>query len=78
MYTCTYSVESDNNADTNYEWRNYKDYRSLYKNWWISNESPTEVSKYWQWFISHYFNDIIQWAGAAPTTINHLNWDAVS
>ena len=78
---CTYSVESDNrfrNADTNHEWHPYKEYRSLYKNWCISNESPTEAPKYWQWFISHYLSDIIQWAGAAPTSINHLNWGAVS
>ena len=78
---CTCSVESEDkfyNADTNYEWHPYKEYRSLYKNWCISNESPKEAPKYWQWFISHYLNDIIQWAGAAPTSINHLNWGAVS
>ena len=78
---CTFSVESENifrNADTKYQWYRYKDYRSLYKNWCISNESPTEASKYWQWFISHYLNDIVEWAGAAPTSINHLNWGAVS
>ena len=78
---CSYSVESDNmfyNADTNYEWHPYKDFRSLYKNWCISNESPTEATKYWQWFISRYLSDIIEWAGAAPTSISHLNWGAVS
>ena len=78
---CSYSVESDNmfnNADTNYEWLPYKDYRNLYKNWCISNESPTEAPKYWQWFISHYLKDIIEWARATPTKISHLNWGAVS
>ena len=78
---CTYSIESDcrfKNADTNYEWHPYKDYRSVYKNWCISNESPTEAPKYWQWFVFNYLDDIIQWVGAEPTPIDHLNWGAVS
>ena len=78
---CTHSIESEHqfrNRDTNYKWVPFKDYRSLYKNWCISNESPTEAPKYWQWFISHYLDDIIKWAGAAPTSIDHLNWGAVS
>ena len=79
---CTYSVDSDNrfrNADTNDEWVPYKNYRSIYKNWCFSNESNTEEApKYWQWFISHYLKEIIEWVGAAPTSIDHLNWGAVS
>ena len=78
---CTYLVVSKNNfrnVDTNNQWVPFKNYRSLYKNWCISNESPTEAPKYWQWFISHYLKDIIKWAGAAPTSIGHLNWKAVS
>ena len=78
---CTFSVESENrfcNQDTNYAWIPYKYYRRLYKNWCISNESPTEAPKYWQWFISRYLKDIIQWAGAAPTSISHLRWKSVS
>ena len=48
---CTFSVESENsfrNQDTNETWVPYKDYRTIYKNWCISNESPTEAPKYWQ------------------------------
>ena len=78
---CTYSVESDctfRNADTNDQWVPYKDYRSIYKNWCISNESPTEAPKYWQWFIFNYLDEITEWAGAVPTSIDHLNWGAVS
>ena len=78
---CTYSVESENNfrnVDTNHQWVPYKNYRSYYKNWCISNESPKESPKYWQWFISHYLKNIIKWVGSAPTSIDHLNWGAVS
>ena len=78
---CTYSVESEynfRNKDTNYEWVPYKDYRNIYKNWCISNESPTESPKYWQWFISNFLDEIIEWVGAEPTSIDHLNWGAVS
>ena len=78
---CTYLVESEyqfRNKDTNYQWFPYKDYRIFYANWCISNESPTEAPKYWQWFISCYLKEIIKWAGAAPTSIDHLNWGAVS
>ena len=78
---CTYSVDSEKkfrNKDTNYKWFPYKDYRKLYANWCISNESPTEAPKYWQWFISCYLKEIIKWTGADPTSIGHLNWGAVS
>ena len=78
---CTNSIESKyqfRNKDTNYQWFPYKDYRNLYPNWCISNESPTEAPKYWQWFISCYLKEIIKWTGAAPTPIDHLNWGAVS
>ena len=78
---CTYSIESEcnfKNADTNGEWVPYKSYRSIYKNWCISNESPTEAPKYWQWFIYSYLREIVEWVGAEPTSIDHLNWEAVS
>ena len=78
---CTYAIESDctfHNADTNDEWVPFKDYRSIYKNWCISNESPTEAPKYWQWFIFNYLDEITEWARAVPTPIDHFNWGAVS
>ena len=78
---CTFSVESEClfwNQDTNGSWVPCKDYRTIYKNWCISNESPTEAPKYWQWFISCYLKNIIEWVGAAPTSIDHLNWKAVT
>ena len=78
---CTHSIESDcrfRNSDTKNEWVPYKDYRDIYKNWCISNESPIEAPKYWQWFISNYLDEITAWAGATPTSIDRLGWGAVS
>jgi len=78
---CTFSVESDyqfRNSDTNYQWIPYKEYRSIYKGWCISNESPKEAPKYWQWFVNKYIDDIIEWVGSAPTAVNHLGWGGVS
>ena len=78
---CTFSVESENqfkNSDTNYKWVPYKEYRSIYKNWCISNESPKEAPKYWQWFVHKYIADIIQWVRSAPTAVDKLGWGGVS
>ena len=78
---CTYSVESNQNFknnDTNDKWVPYRDYRKIYKDWIISDESPKESPKYWQWFISNYLDEIIEWVGAKPTSIDHLNWGTVS
>ena len=78
---CTHSVESESrfkNGDTNDNWVPFKDYRTIYKNWCISNESPKEAPKYWQWFIYNYLDDVTKWVGAEPTSIDHLNWKMVS
>ena len=78
---CTFSVESQNkfrSSDTNYKWVPYKEYRSIYKDWCISNESPKEAPKYWQWFVNKYITDIIQWVGSAPTAVDHLGWGGIS
>ena len=78
---CTYSVTSKNrfkNSDTKDEWVPYEKFNDIYKDWRISDESPKEAPKYWQWFISHYLEDITEWVGAAPTSIDHLQWRAVS
>ncbi|XP_065894129.1 interferon-induced very large GTPase 1-like isoform X2 [Dysidea avara] len=78
---CTYSVESEKrfrNRDTDDQWYPYKDYRTLYSDWCISNESPKEAPKYWQWFVSMYIEEIIHWAKSADTPIDHLGWEGVS
>ena len=78
---CTALVESDvtfRNSDTNGEWVPYKAYRKIYKDWCISNESPKESPRYWQWFVSKYINEIVEWAGSAHTTIDHLGWADIS
>ena len=78
---CTVSVESEaefQNEDTNGECVAYKDYKTVYKDWCISNESPRESLKYWQWFVSKFYTEIIKWVNSAPTKIDHLGWAAVS
>ena len=47
---CTVSIESKArfiNSDTNGEYVDYKDYRTIYKDWCISSESPRKSLKYW-------------------------------
>ena len=78
---CTVKIQSSRsfkNPDTKDEWVLYKDYRTIYEYWYISNHSPTEAPKYWQWFISHYYEDIIQWLEAEETPLDDLNWKAVT
>ena len=79
---CTVKIESNRwsfkNPDTKDEWVPYKDYRTIYKHWYISNNSSTEAPIYWQWFISHFYKDIIQWLGAEETPVDDLNWKAVT
>ena len=66
------------NADTNKQWVAYKDYKTVYKDWYISNESPKETLKYWQWFVNKFISDITKWVGSSSINIDHLGWAAVS
>ena len=78
---CTYSVQSGKsfkNEDTNDKWIPYEDYRSIYKNWYISADSPTESPKYWQWFIFNFLDEIIEWVGTKPTSIDDLELEIVT
>ena len=77
---CTVSVESNarfRNSDTNAQWVTYKDYKTVYKNWCISNEIPKEALKYWQ-FVSTFLTEIIKWVKLASTKSKNLGWAAVS
>ena len=82
---CTYSIDPESghkfkNRDTNNEWVEMKDYQTIYKDWYISNMSPKEAPRYWQWFISHYLKDITEWVGASSSSssISEHNWGAVT
>ena len=66
------------NRDTGGRWIPYKQYKTIYKDWCIINDHPTEAPKYWQWFIHRYLNDITKWVGAAATSVDHFNWGKVS
>ena len=78
---CTLSAESQSefsNRDTHGKWVKYKDYKTVYKDWCITNENPNEAPKYWQWFIYHFQSDIKKWVGAKGSSVSKLNWKAVS
>ena len=67
---CSDSVVGDNrfrNHDTNDQFVPYKDYKTYYPDWLISNESQVEP-KYWQWFIYNNIDAIIEWAAASPSS----------
>jgi len=65
------------NKDTNQQWVEYKVYRSIYNNWNISPESPTDAPKYWQWFVYKFLGKITSWVGAAPSDIPNSDWKGV-
>ena len=59
--TCEQGVGSEDirfrNADTNYEWKYYKDYREVndyYASWKINGDRSLEASSYWKWFMANY------------------------
>ena len=67
--TCSVSVETDiqfQNKDTKDQVVYYKDYKTIYPNWYISNEKDSQITpKYWQWFVAAHMKDLIQWVGAS-------------
>ena len=70
---CSEAIESETsfrNSDTKLEWVPYKKYKDIYPKWVISNEKPKDGHTYWQWFCAEYNYDIINWIGAAPTTVD--------
>ena len=82
--TCTLSIETNatfRNSDTNQEDHPYKEYKRIYPNWLISNESPKTGPKYWEWFIAKYLTELIEWSDAAPTLLKDLKalgWDDIT
>lgn len=45
------------NADTNNEYVPYKEYKSIYENWYIQPEKTAEPL-YWKWFVATFINEI--------------------
>ena len=78
---CTSLVENSNarfqNRDTGEKWVPYKDYKTIYKDWCIANENPTEVPIYWLWFIKKFGTDIKKWIGATSLPYSHPHWKFV-
>ena len=77
---CSESIESESlfrNSDTKNEWVPYKKYKSIYKQWVISNEKPKDGQMYWQWFCAKYNSQIVRWVGSNPTPVN-LGWKSIT
>jgi len=80
---CTHDVSPEfnfmfRNADTNYKWHPYKDYKKFYPNWLISTESPKTGPKYWEWFIATYNANIVKWVNSAPTPVDAEGWNYIT
>ena len=77
---CSESIESEcrfRNSDTKHEWVPYKDYKTIYKNWVISNEAPKEGQTYWQWFCAKYNSQIVNWVASNPTPVKS-GWKSIT
>ena len=73
LYICSESVESDasfKTSETNNESVPFKNYKTIYPNWVISNEKPKDGQTYWQWFCAKYNSEIVRWVGSKPTPID--------
>ena len=68
---CTTSVGSNlsfRNQDTNWEFIPFKEYQSVYPNWFInSTTKPTE--QYWIWVVRHFNKAIADWCGGNTKSI---------
>ena len=76
---CTTSVGSNSkfrNADTRWNWKPYKQYQSLYPNWFISN-TIEEAQPYWKYVIAYFRDDIAKWCGFGKTASVPEEWDEI-
>ncbi|XP_028414919.1 interferon-induced very large GTPase 1-like [Dendronephthya gigantea] len=62
---CTNDVANEKrrfrNKETAGEWHYYKDYQSVndyYKSWQIPGDESFELSKYWQWFMANFSEEL--------------------
>ena len=70
---CSELVETDKSfrePDTDpEEYIPYKDYKTIYKDWLISNENPRSGPIYWQWFFAEFNAEIVEWVGSSATSV---------
>ena len=72
LETCTELIETNKrfrNHDTNEVSIPYKDYKTIYKHWLISNEKPRSGPIYWQWFFAEFNAEIVEWVGSSLTSV---------
>lgn len=60
---CTTAIGSDcrfRNKDTNFEWKPYKEFKDVYKNWDIFT-TVNPIEPYWVWVVITFDEDIAKW-----------------
>ena len=71
--TCSELIETDKQfrkPDTDpEEFIPYKDYKTIYQNWLISNEKPRSGPIYWQWFFAEFNTEMVEWVGSSITSV---------
>ena len=73
---CTTSIGSDGkfrNNHTNWKWKPYKKYDSLYPDWYIESTTKS-VESYWIWVVTHFAKDIAKWCGKGKTNTIPEEW----
>jgi hypothetical protein len=81
--TCPQDVAGNGrfkNSDTNDEWVNYKDYRTVndyYRSWKISPDLSLESSSYWKWFMATYSSELADHYNAKEPDI-HSTWKSLT
>ena len=78
---CSETIESETisfrDSKTNNEWVLYKQYKTIYPEWVISNEQPKDGQTYWQWFCAKYNSQIVKWVGSNPTPVER-GWKSIT
>jgi hypothetical protein len=57
------------NADTFYTWRDFKQYRLEYAEWFIPPDVTSKNSLYWKMFVGKYMKEIARKYGAQPAEV---------
>ena len=67
---CNESIGSNatfRNSDTNDQRVAFKEYKTIYKEWYIDPGKPKVQPLYWQWFVAKFNNELSHWCRAVPT-----------
>ena len=54
-----------------------KEYKKVYKEWDISSDKTASPPDYWMWVVTHFYKDVVNWAGGITITIPE-QWYTIS